>query len=77
MLVVQRKINESIMIGDDVQIFVLEVTNGKVRIGIKADRSVPVHRRELYDQIKKLGNDHPKSDALDLEKISKVIDRYD
>ncbi len=77
MLVVQRKINESIMIGDDVQIVVLEVTNGKVRIGIKADRSVPVHRQEVYDQIKKVGNYDPKSDALDREKISKVIDRYD
>lgn len=78
MLVVQRKINQSIMIGDDIQIIVLEVSNGRVRIGIKADRAVPVHRQEVYDSIKNPdANFDPKADALDREKISKVIDRYD
>ena len=78
MLVVQRKINEAVMIGDDIQIIVLEASNGKVRIGIKADRSVPVHRQEIYDQIKKLGPEYdPRNDSLDRQKISKVMDRYD
>jgi len=53
MLVLSRKLNESVMIGDGVKITVVDISNGKVRLGIEADRSVPVHRKEVFDQIKK------------------------
>jgi carbon storage regulator len=48
MLVLTRKPNQSIMIGDDVEISVLSVTGEKVRIGIAAPRDVPVFRTEVY-----------------------------
>jgi carbon storage regulator len=48
MLVLTRKTNQSIMIGDDVEISVLAVTGDKVRIGISAPRDVPVFRKEVY-----------------------------
>jgi carbon storage regulator len=50
-LVLTRKSNQSIMIGDDIEISVLAVTGEKVRIGIEAPRSVPVFRREVYVEI--------------------------
>jgi carbon storage regulator len=50
-LVLTRKSNQSIMIGDDIEIWVLAVMGEKVRIGIEAPRSVPVFRREVYVEI--------------------------
>ena len=52
MLVLSRKKNESIVIGDDVFIVVVEIRGDKVRLGIDAPKSVTVHRREIYDRIK-------------------------
>ena len=51
MLVLTRKANQSIMIGDEVEITVLAIMGEKVRIGIEAPRSVPVFRREVYVEI--------------------------
>ena len=48
MLVLTRKSNQSIMIGDDIEVSVLGVTGEKVRIGIQAPREVPVFRKEVY-----------------------------
>jgi len=51
MLILSRQRDESIMIGDDVEIIIVDVRGGKVRLGITAPRAVPVHRREIYDAI--------------------------
>jgi carbon storage regulator len=51
MLVLTRKSNQSIMIGDDIEISVLAVMGEKVRIGISAPRDVPVFRKEVYLEI--------------------------
>jgi len=56
-LVLTRKTNQSIMIGDDIEISVLAVMGEKVRIGIEAPRSVPVFRREVYVEIQEEGDD--------------------
>jgi carbon storage regulator len=53
MLVLTRKSNQSIMIGDEIEISVLSVMGDKVRIGIQAPRSVPVYRREVYVAIQR------------------------
>lgn len=50
-LVLTRKSNQSIMIGDDIEISVLAIMGEKVRIGIEAPRSVPVFRLEVYIEI--------------------------
>jgi carbon storage regulator len=52
MLVLTRKSNQSIMIGDDIEVSVLAVMGEKVRIGIAAPRDVPVFRKEVYLEIK-------------------------
>ena len=53
MLVLSRKKNESIVIANDITIVVVEIRGDKVRLGIEAPKEVPVHRREVYDAIKR------------------------
>lgn len=51
MLVLTRKLNQSIVINDSIEVVVLEVRGEQVRLGIKAPRDVAVHRKEIFDQI--------------------------
>lgn len=53
MLVLSRHRNESIRIGDDIEVMVVEIRGDKVRLGIKAPAYVPVHRQEVYDAIQR------------------------
>jgi carbon storage regulator len=53
MLVLSRQRDESIMIGDDVEITIVDVRGDKVRLGITAPKTIPVHRREIYDAIQR------------------------
>jgi carbon storage regulator len=52
MLVLTRKTNQSIMIGDEIEVSVLAVSRDKIRLGITAPRDVPVYRKEVYLSIK-------------------------
>jgi len=51
MLALSRKANESIMIGHDIEIAVLEIKGDQVKIGINAPKAVPIYRKEIYVQI--------------------------
>lgn len=51
MLVLSRQKNESIMIGDDVEIIIVDVRGDKVRLGITAPKAISVHRKEVYNAI--------------------------
>ena len=53
MLVLARKINESIMIGDDIEVVIIDIKGDQVKLGIKAPKSVAVHRKEIYQEIQK------------------------
>lgn len=53
MLVLSRHRDESIMIGDDVMITIVDIRGDKVRLGIDAPQEIPVHRQEVYDAIKR------------------------
>jgi carbon storage regulator len=53
MLVLSRQKDESIMIGDDVEVTIVDVRGDKVRLGITAPKNIPVHRREVYEAIKR------------------------
>ena len=52
MLILTRRVGETLMIGDDVTVTVLGVKGNQVRIGVTAPREVPVHLEEIYDHIK-------------------------
>lgn len=60
MLILTRKVGESLMIGDEVTITVLGVKGNQVRIGVNAPRDVAVHREEIYERIQ--DGDQPKKD---------------
>ena len=51
MLALARKVNESIMLGNDIEITLLEIKGDQVKIGISAPKSVPIYRKEIYLQI--------------------------
>ena len=53
MLILTRRVGETVMIGDDVTITVLGVKGNQVRVGINAPKHVAVHREEIYDRIKR------------------------
>ena len=55
MLVLSRNKNESIMVGEDVEVAILNVRGNKVRLGITAPKSVPVHRKEVFEAIQNEG----------------------
>ena len=63
MLALSRKANESIMIGNDIEITILEVKGEQVKIGVNAPKSVPVYREEVYEQIRE-SNKEAASDVV-------------
>jgi len=66
MLVLSRKKNESIVINNDITIVVVEIRGDKVRLGIEAPKEVPVHRREVYDAIRRnVTGDEPEATSHD------------
>ena len=65
MLVLSRKPGEAIRIGDDIEISIIEVRGDTVRIGIDAPTSVPVYRREVFDQIREENIKAAKVESLD------------
>ncbi|NCB39417.1 MAG: carbon storage regulator [Erysipelotrichia bacterium] len=65
MLVLTRKINEKIIIGDDIEIVLVDIGKDQVKIGINAPRSVKVHRWEVYEEIQKENREAAKVASLD------------
>jgi len=63
MLVLSRQKDESIMIGDEVEITIVDVRGDKVRLGITAPKNIPVHRREIYDAIQREKAQQPDGQA--------------
>ena len=53
MLILTRRINERIMIGGDVEVVVLGIKGGQVRLGITAPKDTPVHREEIYQKVQR------------------------
>ena len=66
MLVLSRHRDETIMIGDDIELTVVDIRGDKVRIGIKAPPQVAVHRKEVYDAIKRENEQAARLDDAEL-----------
>jgi carbon storage regulator len=75
MLVLTRKSNQSIMIGDDIEVSVLSVMGEKVRIGIQAPRDIPVFRKEVYLEIQqeRVAAGEPTADDRTREQVDQAL----
>ncbi len=72
MLVLSRQRDETIMIGDDVEITIVDIRGDKVRIGINAPRHIQVHRKEVYDAIKR---ENEQAAGMSPHDVADVVDR--
>lgn len=76
MLVLSRKIGEVVTVGNSVKITVLSFDRGVVRLGIEAPKTIPVHRKEVYDKVKEMNKQASKTDINVLKRAlskSKVM----
>ena len=74
MLVLSRTRDETIMVGDDIEITVVDVRGDKVRLGIKAPTTIPVHRKEVYEAIKM---ENTNAATLSVDQMAQVIQRHE
>src|SRR5205085_7079865 len=77
-LVLTRRANQSIMIGHEIVVTVLEVRGDQVRLGIKAPRSIDVHREEIFAQLQQANRDAVRStsETIDLEELPRGADEH-
>ena len=72
MLALARKVNESIMLGNDIEITLLEIEGDQVKIGISAPKSVPIYRKEIYLQIQE-ENKQAAGQEIDVEALKNAF----
>lgn len=72
MLALSRKVNESIMIGNDIEITVLEIKGDQIKLGINAPKSIPIYRKEIYLQILE-SNKEAASTKISEEELKKLF----
>ena len=73
MLVLSRQKSEAIMIGDDVEIVVVDIRRDRVRIGINAPENIPVHRKEVYEAIRRENIEASKTKLQDLSGLEGLL----
>ncbi len=76
MLILTRRIGESIAIGDDVTVRVLGIQGRQVRLGIIAPPEISVHREEIYKKILKENIDAAKAQGADIERMSDLLRKH-
>ncbi|MEA2711019.1 MAG: carbon storage regulator [Phycisphaerales bacterium] len=72
MLVLSRQRDETIMIGDDIEVTVVDIRGDKVRLGINAPREISVHRKEVYDAIRRENREAAQVKPEDLSALPKT-----
>lgn len=73
MLVLARKENESIIIGDNIEVQVVNIKGDHVKIGIKAPKNIKVYRKEIYEEIQKANQEALKIDPKAIKNISDLL----
>jgi carbon storage regulator len=73
MLVVSRKQDESIIIGNEIEVIVVRIDRHNVRLGVRAPRSISVHRKEVYEEIKAENLAAVGSQTIEISTIQKLL----
>mgnify|MGYP001544621714 FL=1 len=76
MLVLARRLNESIMIGDTIEVVVIDIKGDQVKLGIRAPKQVAVHRKEIYEEIQQ-ENIKAVSSHINPDDLSKIFKKKD
>lgn len=74
MLALARKLNESIMIGNDIEVTLLEIKGDQIKIGISAPKNVPIYRKEIYLQIQE-SNKEAANGEIDVAAMKELFTR--
>lgn len=75
MLVLARRINESIMIGDDIEVVVVDIKGDQIKLGIRAPRSVSVHRAEIFKEIQDQNKKAVQNTPQSLDKLKTLLEK--
>jgi carbon storage regulator len=75
MLVLTRKLGESIAIDDHIKIVVVQIKGKQVRLGIKAPKETKIHREEVYEAIQNQNNQASKTDMSEITKLSQELNK--
>ncbi len=73
MLILSRKINESIMVGEEIEIKVIDINNRVIKLGIEAPKEVAVHRKEVFEAIK---NENLAAPMAEKDKVVSLFEFY-
>ncbi|MCI8564192.1 MAG: carbon storage regulator CsrA [Lachnospiraceae bacterium] len=73
MLALARKINQSIMIGNDIEVTLLEIKGDQIKIGISAPQNVPIYRKEIFDQIQQENKNA--GQEVDVSKVRELFNK--
>jgi len=76
-LVLTRRTGESLMVGDDVVVTILDVRGDVVRVGIKAPRSIQVHREEVYRELQRVNREAASPSDLAVRALTRLLGRDD
>ena len=74
MLAVSRKPGESVIIGNDIELTILEVKGEQVKVGIKAPKSVAIYRKELFEQIQESNREASHASEKGMKDINKIFE---
>ena len=73
MLILTRKLGESIAIGDQIKVTLIDIQGRQVKIGVNAPRDVPIHRQEVYEKIQLENLRASRTSDLDLSRLSEIF----
>ena len=73
MLALARKMNQSIMIGNDIEVTLLEIKGDQIKIGISAPQNVPIYRKEIFDQIQQENKNA--GQEVDVSKVRELFNK--
>ena len=74
MLALSRKPGESVIIGNDIELTILEVKGEQVKVGIKAPKSIAIYRKELFEQIQESNRESSNTSEKDMKDINKIFE---